>query len=46
MTQSTVPVDHTALYLGSGEMLHAFPAKGVVVEEPEPYRSVLVCARP
>ncbi|MBL8918816.1 MAG: C40 family peptidase [Myxococcaceae bacterium] len=31
LTDRPVPIDHTALYLGDGLMLHAWPATGVAV---------------
>lgn len=45
MTGRDVPVDHTALYLGEGRMLHAFPVKGVTIEPLADYRDYLVGAR-
>ena len=45
MTDRDVPIDHTALYLGDGNMLHAFPGKGVCVEPLDDYRTVLTSAR-
>ena len=44
MTDRPLPIDHTALYLGGGRMLHAFPDKGVTIEPLEDYRAVLVRA--
>jgi cell wall-associated NlpC family hydrolase len=45
MTDRKVAIDHTALYLGEGQMLHAFPGKGVSIEPLADYRSVLILAR-
>lgn len=45
MTSRDVPIDHTALYLGDGQMLHAFPGKGVSIEPLDDYRTVLASAR-
>ncbi len=45
MTSRPVPIDHTAIYLGDGKMLHAFPGIGVAIESLDGYRSVLVSAR-
>lgn len=45
MTERKVPIDHTALYLGDGRMLHAFPGKGVTIEPLDDYQAVLTVAR-
>lgn len=45
MTDRKVPIDHTALYLGDGKMLHAFPGKGVCVEPLNDYRAAFTSAR-
>jgi len=45
MTDRPVPIDHTALYLGKGRILHAFPGLNVAIDELSNYRSYLVLAR-